>query len=234
MASLVLLAEATTMMTRAMQRIFGSIILLFTLVASAAAMDINVRRLPDGFHMVFANGLIIAGDSERLRIALQTADRDRSGNKIIALNSGGGLVSEAFEIVAVMDQEKVSTYVLDGSECASACAQIVYLSGISRKVFRGGWLGIHSCSFEHFICDDLCNIKIAENAAKHGTAYQAIMVFMEQAEPSEMAWFDSWEADSWGFTFRPLKKHHRTKPDYRARRFAVIGRSNRAMAIPPD
>jgi hypothetical protein len=125
----------------------SALVLVLVLVvgpAPTSAMDISIQRLPDGFHAVFANGFIVPGDTERLRVALQSADRDRWGNKDVALNSGGGSVTEALAMAELMDQEKVSTYVLAGGECASACAQIVFFSGIYREVFDGGRLGIHS------------------------------------------------------------------------------------------
>lgn len=198
---------------RQVEHALTAIILVLSIAApvaalsrSAAAMDFSIQRLPDGFHMVSAKGLIVAGDSERLRTALRSADRDRYGNANIALNSGGGLVAEALAMAALMDQEKVSTYVLAGAECASACAQIVFLSGINRVVFDGGRLGIHSCS-ESNVRDDLCNQQIAENAFRHGIPYGSVMAFMEQRGPSEMSWFNSQDADCWGFTRWP--------PEYR-------------------
>jgi membrane-bound ClpP family serine protease len=78
--------------------VLGLVILSF--VAPAAAMDISIQRLPNGYHAVFASGLIVAGDAERLRSALQSADRNNFGYKNIALNSGGGLVNEAFAMAA--------------------------------------------------------------------------------------------------------------------------------------
>ncbi len=93
-----------------------------------------------------ADGDIVAGDPERFRIALQSAERDPFGNKNVFLNSGGGLVREAFAIVALMDQEKVTTIVPPGATCASACAQIIFLSGVHKVVREGGRLGMHSCS----------------------------------------------------------------------------------------
>lgn len=153
---------------------------LAMLMAEAAlAMDFSILPLGNGVHVVFADGEIVAGDAERLRIALRSADRDIYGKKEIALNSGGGLVGEAFAMVALMDQEKVSTIVPPGASCASACAQILFFAGIPRMVLDGGRLGMHSCSVgEQHVRDDLCNERIAQNALEHGTAYGSVMAFM--------------------------------------------------------
>jgi hypothetical protein len=70
----------------------------------AAAMDFSIKKLSDGDQFVLAKGEIVAGDAERLQVALRSLGRNRFGNKEIALESGGGLVAEAFKMVRLMDQ----------------------------------------------------------------------------------------------------------------------------------
>lgn len=112
---------------------------------SASAMDFAIVDAPDGLRMVSATGPIAPGDAGRLAAALSSAGRDLHGNKRLVLKSVGGQVNEAFAMVAVMDRERVTTIVEAGAECASACAQILFLSGIHRFVRDGGRLGLHSC-----------------------------------------------------------------------------------------
>lgn len=187
-------------MTRLVLALLWSIVL----GAPAPAMDFSVVLAPDGQRVVSARGLIVGGDAERLAAALRTADRDAFGNKRLLLNSMGGLVGEALAMVKVMDQEKVTTIVEPKGECASACAQILFLSGVHRFVLDGGRLGLHSCregakGSQSTYCNDL----IAQNALAHGTGYVSIMAFMQFTDPSRMRWFDSEEADCWGFTRWP-------------------------------
>jgi hypothetical protein len=172
------------------------------LSTTALAMDFSILPMPDGLHAVFANGDIVAGDAERLRIALQSADRDHFGNKDIALNSGGGLVREALAIVALMDQDKITTIVPPGATCASACAQIVFLAGVHRVVQDGGRLGMHTCSINGDSAP-LCNQEIAQNALDHGTSYGSVMAFMRYTGPSKMVWLNSQDADCYGLTRWP-------------------------------
>ncbi len=68
---------------------------------SAAAMDFSTKQLSDGDRFISAKGEIVDGDTERLRIALQSVGRNRYGNKEMALESGGGLVAEALKMVAL-------------------------------------------------------------------------------------------------------------------------------------
>jgi len=169
---------------------------------SAAAMDFSTKQLSDGDRFISAKGEIVDGDTERLRIALQSVGRNRYGNKEMALESGGGLVAEALKMVALMDEEKVSTVVLPGAMCSSACAQIVFLAGVHRVVADGGLLGFHTCAAGRNK-SPLCNEIIAQNAFEHGTDYGSVMAFMKYTGPSEMIWFSSKDADCYGFTRWP-------------------------------
>jgi hypothetical protein len=173
-------------------------------------MEFFTLTLPDVGQVVFAKGPIISGDAERLLIALQTASRDRFGNKTLGLHSDGGLVGEAMRMVSLMDQEKVTTIVPPGATCASACAQIVFLAGVYRAVLDGGRLGIHSCSI-HGAKSELCNQMIAKNALDHGTEYGSVMAFMK-ADPSDMVWFGSKDVDCYGISRWPPEFDRGTKP----------------------
>ncbi len=169
---------------------------------SARAMEFSTQQLSDGDRFVIARGEIVAGDADRLRIALQSVGRNRYGNKEMALDSGGGLVGEALKMVALMDKEKVSTYILSGAMCASACAQIVFLAGVHRIVADGGKLGMHTCAAGRDR-SELCNEIIAQNALEHGTDHGSVMTFMKYTGPHQMVWFNAKEADCYGLEPAP-------------------------------
>lgn len=110
-----------------------------------------------------------------------------------------------------MDEEKVSTVILSGSKCASACAQIVFLAGVHRIVEQGGLLGMHTCSVDRKK-SPLCNQSIAQNALEHGTPDGSVMAFMEYNGAAEMVWFNSQDADCFGFTKWPESTNRGTRP----------------------
>ncbi len=179
-------------------------VLLAWSITPAAAMTFSTSVLADGKRFVLAKGQIAEGDAGRLRVALQSADRDSFGNKTLALDSSGGSVMEAFLMVEVMDRERVATVVPPGAACASACAQILFLSGIHRTVEAGGRLGLHSCyDSRERTRSVVCNELIAQNAVARGTPYESIMAFMHLGAPTQMRWLDAPDADCWGFTRRP-------------------------------
>ena len=95
-------------------------------VVPAAAMTFATSVWADGKRFVLARGQIGEGDAGRLRVALESADRDSFGHKIVALDSSGGSVMEAFLMVEVMDRERVSTVVPHGAACASACSLVCH------------------------------------------------------------------------------------------------------------
>jgi hypothetical protein len=181
----------------------GTMALIWT-VRPAAAMTFATQPDRDGRQIVVGTGKIESGDSERLRKALKGAGRDGFGHKTLSLDSPGGSVGEAFAMVAVMDQEQVSTIVAGGATCASACAQILFLSGVHRVVTDGGRLGLHSCHDPKDRSRSMaCNEAIAQNALARGTPYGSILAFMHFTAPAQVRWLDSREADCWGFTQWP-------------------------------
>jgi hypothetical protein len=176
--------------------------LLMVFAKVAEAMDFQIIKAVDGQRLVMAAGSIVPGDAQKLEAALQSVDRDQWGYKAIALWSPGGLVSEAMDMVRVMDSQRVNTIVLDKTYCASACSQILFVSGFYRMVTDGGMLGMHSCS-RHGQASELCNETIARNAVAHGVAHGAVMAFMEYTAPERMLWFSAKDADCWGLTRWP-------------------------------
>jgi len=201
----------TTARLRAPARLTASLLALLPVVAtlvavavavtSAAAMTFTTETLPDGKRIVRGDGPVVEGDADRLRVALQSADRNASGHKVLALDSPGGLVIESFAMVEVMDRERTATWVRPGARCASACAQILFLSGAHRTVEPGGRIGLHAC---HTAGDRrrsmACNELIAQNALARGTPYGAVMAFLHFTAPTEIRWLDAPEAGQWGFT----------------------------------
>jgi hypothetical protein len=185
-----------------------AVALLAALVAlagvSARAMDITTTTGADGRRIVVARGLIGAGDTERLRLALAKVDPGRNGLRSIALDSPGGAVNEALEMAMLMDRERVAVMVGPGATCASACAQIVFFAGVERVVLEGGRLGLHSCSRAGAGTRmPICNEMIAQQAAARGAPYGALMAFMQMTGPDQMRWLDAEDADCWGLTLWP-------------------------------
>ncbi|MEM5310648.1 lysozyme inhibitor LprI family protein [Paraburkholderia sp. JHI869] len=168
------------------------IAVLLMLPGISRAMDFKLYYQPDlKLKMVIGKGKIQSGDAEKFRAAAKLADRDSEGLVPLVLDSPGGNVEAAFRVVDAMDQVKVYTIVPDDAKCASACASILFASGVRRSVMGSGQLGFHSCyrrAGSTYAEDSLCNEIIAANAMQRGVSHAGINRFVEQYGAGEMAW----------------------------------------------
>lgn len=85
--------------------------------------------------VLFLSGEIASGDS----FALRRAMRDQEIKTVVTVSPGGNLY-EGMQIASIINDNKLSTYLPDGSYCESACA-IIFLGGDKRLV--RGELGVH-------------------------------------------------------------------------------------------
>lgn len=158
----------------------------------ADAMEFRTYFQPElRINVLIAEGPIVAGDAQRFLAAVPKADRDAEGHIVLVLNSPGGSVPAAFEFVEAMDKVGVFTIVPDNALCASACASIIYPSGIRRNVVGTGRLGFHSCYRQlggKIEESSLCNEQIAQHAVSRGIAYASVSLFVEDFGARDMAW----------------------------------------------
>lgn len=165
---------------------------------TAAAMTFDVAPM-NGEPAIRARGEIVAGDAARLRAVLTPKAKHSYGYYTLVLESPGGSVQAAFELSRVIDAHYVNTYVAPGGRCVSACAAIVFIAGREHVAVPGAYLGFHGCfNAQTGRIESLCNEAIAEHAVAHGTAYGAVMAFIEKIPSNEVVWISGGEADCWG------------------------------------
>lgn len=171
-----------------------SLILVGTLLSngSSEAMDFRLYYQAElRRNVVIGEGIIEPGDDNRFRAIAKLADRDGNGDVEFVLNSAGGSVAAAFDLVAAMDDVGVYAIVPDNAVCASACASIVYVSAPHHVVVGTGRLGFHSCytNKDGLVHESaLCNDLIAQNAMERGLSHAAVMLFVDDYGPRDMAW----------------------------------------------
>jgi hypothetical protein len=187
--------------------LFAAVVGWSAIETPVSAMEFVIRADDDGLRVVVARGLIAPGDTERLRQALGQAERDRFGNKRLALASDGGLVGEAFGMADVMETERVSAVIMPGSACASACATIVFVAGVHHYVLDRGRLGLHTCTNGRTRSAP-CNELIARRAERRGVPYEPLAAYLERADPGKTKWLGPAEADCWGLTRWPPSVAH--------------------------
>ncbi len=180
---------------------------------SARAMSFTLEPGEQGRKIVVARGAIEPGDAQRLRQALQGAERDERGHRMLVLDSPGGNVGESFAMVEVMEAERVTTRVRAGATCASSCAMIVFAAGQFRIVEPGGRLGIHTCYDKAAGARSTsCNEIIAQAAQKHGVPFIATFTLMQLTAPGSVRWLDAEAAACWQFSRDPAPPPGRKPP----------------------
>jgi hypothetical protein len=157
----------------------------------------------DKSNVIVGEGQIQEGDKERLEKVIPLAGRDRYGNIPLYLNSPGGSVKAAFEIIELMDRQEFSALVASGDRCAFACASIVYISARFHQVLGAGLLGIHTCYSVNQESgapepSSFCNEVIAQNAVDQGTSYGAIQMSQRHTAPEQVAWIGQEVACKYG------------------------------------
>jgi hypothetical protein len=179
------------------------------MAVASSAMEFHTLHNPEqNIEVIVGEGPIEDGDKERLERIIPLAGRDRYGNIALYLNSPGGSVKAAFEIIESMDREEFSAFVASGDRCASACASIVYISARFHQVLGTGLLGIHTC----YSVDQksgapepssFCNEVIAQNAVNHGTSYGALQMWQRHIAPDQVAWIGQEGACKYGLCGPP-------------------------------
>ena len=107
----------------------------------------SIRVMREGTELEITGGFKY-GLTRQAR-AIATASPDL---KVVHLSSGGGRIGEALELVKLIRERKLSTYV--GTTCLSACT-IAFIAGEERYLKTGGKLGFHRESFAGAESSDL-------------------------------------------------------------------------------
>lgn len=172
--------------------------LRFGMPEQAIGMSFEVVTMR-GEPAILARGEIVRGDAARLQAVFKPSARHSYGYYALVLESPGGNVQAAFELSRVIDSQYVNTYVAPGATCVSACAAILFIAGREHIAVSGSYLGFHGCyGAQTGKIENFCNEAVAEHAYKHGTAYGAVMSFIEKTPPDKIVWVSGDDADCWG------------------------------------
>jgi len=120
-----------------------AVLALAAVAKPAAALELQFKRM-DGRGIVYANGPIIMGDSNRLRALVAETRRQHGADAVheVRLTSPGGLSLEGFAIGRAVRELRLDTHIEEYATCASACAA-AFLGGINRTMGAGARYGVH-------------------------------------------------------------------------------------------
>jgi hypothetical protein len=126
---------------------WSNVLALFSFAISSFTFSAQmpVQALQDGTVAMGIHGDIEVNDGRKF-INIAESWRN-SGNpiQIISLNSGGGSVIAGELISNYILQNKISTFVVNNSTCASACFNI-FIAGYPRVADKNSQLGVHRIS----------------------------------------------------------------------------------------
>lgn len=193
----------------------GIVVAVLTLAAAvpATAMSFKFGTTSAGLRVVVASGEIARGDARKLARALDRADRDRYGTKLLYLEGPGGVVAEALKMAGIISEVGVSTIVRKGKVCASACASVLFVAGKYRTVESGGLLAIHSCfDARNGKAASYCNAAISAYAEASGVSGLTMMALQEAAGNDSVIVFQSNDAACFGLTLKPGSRPSKKTP----------------------
>jgi hypothetical protein len=107
----------------------------------------SMRVMRDGTELEITGGFKFGLTHEARALAGSSPDL-----KVVHLSSAGGRIGEALELVKLIQERRLSTYV--GTACLSACT-IAFIAGQNRYLKTGGKLGFHRESFAGAESSDL-------------------------------------------------------------------------------
>jgi len=112
-------------------------------LAVTLAADIQRHVISEGVVTISISGEIVEGDGESLIANVKAAEAKGYTISEIRLNSMGGNLSEGTALVRIIRRTALSTVVLSGDTCASACF-LAFAAGLMRTVQLGARVGVHA------------------------------------------------------------------------------------------
>lgn len=114
-------------------------------LASAAKLEPGVTR--SNVPYVNMTGEIVRGDAQQFRYILEQWAGKNAPIQILDLNSPGGSLYEAYLMLQSVLDYKVSTIVMPGNHCISACVSI-FASGKERFADPQSTIGVHRANID--------------------------------------------------------------------------------------
>ena len=178
--------------------LFLAAVLSIALADAAHAADITATK-GNGFDLIAIDGPITNGDAEQFDRVSQNVGQLFNQPAIVVLNSPGGSIYPALSIGESIRAKGFATGVVNGSQCASACA-LIWLAGTKRFLGNGAKLGFHAA---YVIADDnahesgQANALVGAYLANLGLTYRAI-AYVTASAPDQMSWLHPADAQQVG------------------------------------
>jgi hypothetical protein len=113
--------------------------------SSASAATLTATIFKENKTVVSLNGKIVEGDADKLKEIIRSENRAVRLVSALRFNSPGGLLLEGVKLAAIIRYAKISTIVVNGARCASACF-IAFAAGSQKFASNTARIGVHGAS----------------------------------------------------------------------------------------
>lgn len=126
--------------------------LFCTLVFSVMSLNvysarIDVKTAEEGYRYAMITGKIEQGDGDNFKSMINNTKKKSTMPKRLFLDSPGGDLYESYLIMEAILDNRLSTFVVKGAHCESACVGIL-ASGHYRYIDPESYVGVHRVSVE--------------------------------------------------------------------------------------
>jgi hypothetical protein len=176
------------------------IALLLAVGGGSRAIAATFTKLPpkDGKTIAALAGEIKDGDAEGLKLLIKTENDLGHLIYAIRLNSPGGSLLEGTNLAEIIRQARISTSVLSGSQCASACF-IAFAAGTDKFANYGALIGVHGASDKSGRESGTATVSMARIVKELGVP-AGIIGKMVVTPPDQIVWLSPDDLRSMGTT----------------------------------
>jgi hypothetical protein len=182
--------------------------LLSTIVFPAHAMTYSFHKLSAHEIVIDASGRIEQGELLALQRFMNNYIPQGLVVRGISLNSRGGEINDAADLVKYVKKEGWNTSIPAGGVCASACV-MVWSSGAEKSALYPFWVGVHQ-SFDDYANKDgtLSNTGTQEmdGVLRANGAPEHVLEMQQTTPPSSVYWLTDDDLKSWSVEVNNAKE----------------------------
>lgn len=156
--------------------------------ARATAMQFEPIQMANADVLIVGRGPILRGDVDRFTKALMTVSQSGHPLAALALDSAGGSVMEAMQMVTLIRDRRITVALPHNTQCASACF-LLFAASPRRLAATDALVGVHSASVDGTETDTSLAVTtlMARDARDLGVP-PAIVGKMVETSPGRVEW----------------------------------------------
>jgi hypothetical protein len=155
------------------------------------------------------DGDVEEGDTGTLEALIKSINDNGRLVSVVRLNSDGGSLAESVKLADLIRRARLSTAVIEGSRCASACF-IVFAGGVEKLVSYSASIGVHGASDrsgKETLHSNAATVSMARLLTTFGVPSDIIGKLVVTG-PEKIIWLTPAELSSMGATMTRRRAQH--------------------------